>query len=84
MARGTTVAIAELKGRERTGLFELPPPFRRGDTLRATVWNLHRTVGAVRRLAPHERLTVLHPGRVELPKGDSMLISAPVAPSAAP
>jgi hypothetical protein len=69
-------AIAELKGRERNGLVELPPPpgFHRGDTVRITRGILTGRLALFEGQRPHERVAVLLQllGRVELPKGASI------------
>jgi transcriptional antiterminator RfaH len=66
--------IADLKGRERNGLVELPPPpgFHRGDTVRITRGLFYGQLAVFDGMRPHERVAVLLQllGRVELPKGD--------------
>jgi transcriptional antiterminator RfaH len=66
--------IAELKGRERSGLVELPSPpgLRRGDKVRITRGIFTGQLALFDGMRPHERVAVLLQllGRVELPKGD--------------
>jgi transcriptional antiterminator RfaH len=66
--------IAELKGRERNGLVELPSPpgLRRGDKVRITRGIFTGQLALFDGMRPHERVAVLLQllGRVELPKGD--------------
>jgi transcriptional antiterminator RfaH len=66
--------IAELKGRERNGLVELPssPGFRRGDKVRITRGLLAGQLALFDGMRPHERVAVLLQllGRVELAKSD--------------
>jgi len=73
-ARVPDKVIAELRGRERNGLVELPPPpgFRRGDTVRITRGLFYGQLAVFDGMRPHERVAVLLQllGRVELPKGD--------------
>jgi transcriptional antiterminator RfaH len=53
--------IAELKGRERGGLVELPadPGFRRGDRVRVVAGPLAGLEGLVEGLRPHGRIEIL-------------------------
>jgi transcriptional antiterminator RfaH len=73
-ARVPDKVIAELKGRERNGLVELPAPpgFRRGDKVRITRGVFIGQLGLYDGMRSHERVAVLLQllGRVELPKGD--------------
>jgi transcriptional antiterminator RfaH len=66
--------IAELKGRERDGLVELPSPpgFRHGDKVRIRRGVFAGHLGLYASMRPHERVDVLLQvlGRVELPAGD--------------
>jgi transcriptional antiterminator RfaH len=66
--------IAELRGRERNGLVELPadPGFRRGDKVRITRGIFTGQLALFERQRPHERVAVLLQllGRVELSKND--------------
>jgi transcriptional antiterminator RfaH len=65
--------IAELRGRERNGLVELPPPrFRRGDKVRIVRGPLSGLEGLVEGVRPQQRIEILLAvlGRVELAKGD--------------
>jgi transcriptional antiterminator RfaH len=73
-ARVSEKVIAELRGRERGGLVELPvdPGFRRGDKVRITRGPLSGLEGLVEGLRPQQRIEILLAvlGRVELAKGD--------------
>ena len=73
-ARVPDKVIAELRGRERNGLVELPPlpGFRRGDAVRITRGLFYGQLAVFDGMRPHERVAVLLQllGRVELPKGD--------------
>jgi transcriptional antiterminator RfaH len=66
--------IADLKGRERNGLVELPAAlgFRRGDKVRIVRGPLSGLEGLVEGLRPQQRIEILLAvlGRVELAKGD--------------
>ena len=66
--------IAELKGRERNGLVELPlpPGLRRGDKVRITGGVFSGQLALFEGQRPHERVAVLLQllGRVELAKSD--------------
>jgi transcriptional antiterminator RfaH len=66
--------IAELKGRERNWLVELPPPpgFRRGNKVRFGRGPLLGLEGLVEGLRPQQRIEILLGalGRVALPKSD--------------
>ena len=66
--------IAELKGRERSGLVELPPPrgFRCGDPVCITPGVFAGQLAVFDGMRPHERVAVLLQflGRVELAKAD--------------
>jgi transcriptional antiterminator RfaH len=66
--------IAELRGRERNGLVELPSPagFRRGDTVRITRGVLTGQLAMFDGMRPHERVAVLLQllGRVEFARSD--------------
>jgi transcriptional antiterminator RfaH len=66
--------IAELKGRERGGLVELPadPGFRRGDRVRIVRGPLLGLEGLIEGLRPQQRVEILLAalGRVELAKID--------------
>jgi hypothetical protein len=73
-ARVPDKVITDLKGRERDGLLELPPPsnFKHGDTVRITRGIFTRQLALFEGQRSHERVAVLLQllGRVELPKGD--------------
>jgi transcriptional antiterminator RfaH len=73
-ARVPDKVIAELRGRERNGLVELPSPpgFHRGDMVRITRGVFAGQSALFDGMRPHERIAVLLQllGRVELPKGD--------------
>jgi transcriptional antiterminator RfaH len=73
-ARVSDKVIAELRGRERGGLVELPvdPGFRRGDKVRITRGPLSGLEGLVEGLRPQQRIEILLAvlGRVELAKRD--------------
>jgi transcription antitermination factor NusG len=73
-AKVSDKVIAELKGRERNGLVELPRPpgFQRGDTVRIVRGPLTGLEGLVEGLRPHRRIEILLGtlGRVALPKMD--------------
>jgi transcriptional antiterminator RfaH len=73
-ARVPDKVIAELKGRERSGLVELPlpPDFKHGDTVRITRGVFTGQLALFEGQRPRERVAVLLQllGRVELPNGD--------------
>jgi transcriptional antiterminator RfaH len=74
-ARVPDQVIANLRGRERNGLIELPPPppgFHRGDRVRITRGAFVGQLAVFEGMRPHERVAVLLQllGRIELPKGD--------------
>jgi transcriptional antiterminator RfaH len=73
-ARVPDKVIAELKGRERNGLVELPlpPGFRRGDKVRIIRGPLMGLEGLVEGLRPQQRIEILLAtlGRVALRRGD--------------
>src|SRR5262249_48975008 len=76
-ARVPDSVIAELKGRERNGLIELPKPrgLRAGDTVRVLRGPFAGHFALYAGMAPHERVAVLlallgGQQRVILPKGD--------------
>jgi transcriptional antiterminator RfaH len=74
LARVPDKVIADLKGRERDGLVELPPPpsFQRGDPVRIVRGVFTRQLALFEGQRPHERVEVLLQllGRVELAKRD--------------
>jgi transcriptional antiterminator RfaH len=73
-ARVPDKVIAELKGRERNGLVELPPPrgFRCGDPVCFTRGDFAGQLAVFDGMRPHERVAVLLQllGRVELAQAD--------------
>ena len=77
-ARVPDKVIADLKGRERGGLVELPPPpgFHRGDKVRIVRGLLSGLEGLVEGLRPQQRIKILLAalGRVELAKRDIVVV----------
>jgi transcriptional antiterminator RfaH len=58
-ARVPDAVIAEIRGRERGGLVELPPPFKRGNRVRVLHGPLAGHVGLYAGMKPRERVEVL-------------------------
>jgi transcriptional antiterminator RfaH len=58
-ARVPDAVIAEIRSRERGGLVELPPRFRRGDRVRVLNGPLAGHVGLYAGMRPRERIEVL-------------------------
>jgi transcription antitermination factor NusG len=78
LARVPDKVIADLKGHERDGLVELPPPpsFQRGDPVRIVRGVFTGQLALFEGQRPHERVAVLLQllGRVELAKRDIVAI----------